>query len=144
MNLSLNHPIKIFLTLWLLGWISTPLEAQDTLVVSDLGLWTGVEVEKEVKDDWTFSVKQELRLKTNMSEINHYFTQAGIRYKINRNFSLEAKYRFTRNKKKDLTYENRSRYNLDLRYRGRLDFLTFDYRLRYQKEVESMRLFDIE
>lgn len=144
MNLSMCHPIKISLMLWLLSCIATPLAAQDTVAVRDLGLWTGVEVEKEVKDDWTFSVKQELRLKTNMSEVNNYFTQAGIRYKINRNFALEAKYRFTRNKKKDLTYENRSRYNLDLRYRGRLDFLTFDYRLRYQKEVESLRLFDME
>lgn len=130
--------------LLLLCRITTPLTAQDTMVVRDLGLWTGLELEKEVKDDWTFSVKQELRLKTNMSEVNNYFTQAGVRYKINRNFALEAKYRFIRNKKKDLTYENRSRYSLDLRYRGRLDFLTFDYRLRYQKEVESMRLFDME
>jgi len=121
-----------------------PLTAQNTKVVSDLGLWTGVEAEKEVKDDWTFSLKQELRLKTNISEVNNYFTQAGVRYKINRNFALEAKYRFTRNKKQDLTYENRSRYSLDLRYKGRLDFLTFDYRLRYQKEVESMRLFDMQ
>ncbi len=112
--------------------------------MSDLGLWTGVEVEKEVKRDWTFSLKQELRLKTNMSEINNTFTQAGIRYRINRNFSLEAKYRFTRDKKKDQRYENLSRYSLDLRYRGRLDFLTFDYRLRYQKEVEGMNLFQMD
>ena len=133
-----------FLMLLLACWLFIPLLAQNTKVVSDLGLWTGVEVEKEVKDDWTFSLKQELRLKTNMSEVNNYFTQAGVRYKINRNFSLAAKYRFTRNKKKDLSYQNRSRYSLDLRYKGRLDFLTFYYRLRYQKEVESMRLFDIE
>ncbi|MCK5693207.1 MAG: hypothetical protein KAI08_10165, partial [Bacteroidales bacterium] len=33
-------------------------------------------------------------------------------------------------------------YNLDLRYKGRLDFLTIYYRLRYQKEVEDFNLFD--
>ncbi|MGW8315445.1 MAG: DUF2490 domain-containing protein [Bacteroidales bacterium] len=144
MNHLYSHPTLKLLLLLLACGLFIPLSAQNTKVVSDLGLWTGVEVEKEVKDDWTFSLKQELRLKTNMSEVNNYFTQAGIRYKINRNFALEAKYRFTRNKKTDLSYENRSRYSLDLRYKGRLDFLTFDYRLRYQKEVESMRLFDMK
>jgi len=109
-------------------------------VVRDLGLWTGAELEKKVMKDWTFSLKQEVRLKTNMSEVNHFFTQAGVRYRINRNFALEAKYRYTRNRRNDGSYENRSRYSLDLRYRGRLDFITIDYRLRYQKEVESMRL----
>ena len=81
-------------------WIMlAPANGQETKVVSDLGLWTGVEVEKTVKKDWAFSLKQELRLKTNMSEMNNYFTQAGVRYRINRNFSLEAKYRFTRDRK---------------------------------------------
>ena len=138
------HPGRMPLLLLLASALSAPLSAQDTKVVRDLGLWTGVEIEKEVKDDWTFSLKQELRLKTNMSEVNNYFSQAGVRYKINRNFALEAKYRFTRNRKQDLSYENRSRYSLDLRYRGRLDFLRFDYRLRYQKEVDGMGLFDPE
>jgi hypothetical protein len=130
----------ILLALLLLGLILFEARGQETMVVRDLGLWTGAEVEKKVKKDWTFSLKEEIRLKTNMSEVNNFFTQAGVRYRINRNFALEAKYRVTRNKKKDGSYENLSRYSLDLRYRGRLDFITIDYRLRYQKEVEGMRL----
>ena len=134
---------RLIIGLFLLGWLASPVKGQESKVVRDLRLWTGVEVEKEVKN-WTFSLKEEMRLKTNISEINNYFTQVGIRYSISRNFALTAKYRYTRDKNSDGNYENRSRYNLDLRYRGRLDFITVDYRLRYQKEVESMRLFDLE
>ena len=134
---------RLFTGIIVFGLLAAPVKGQEGKVVRDLGLWTGAEVEKEVKN-WTFSLKQEMRLKTNMSEMNNYFTQVGIRYNISRNFALAAKYRYTRDKKSDGSYENRSRYNLDLRYRGRLDFVTIDYRLRYQKEVESMRLFDMQ
>ena len=126
----------------LLGFFTLSVSGQEGKVVRDIGLWTGAEIEKDVKE-WTFSLKQEVRLKTNMSEMNNYFTQAGIRYRISRNFALDAKYRFTRDKKSDGSYVNLSRYSLDLRYRGRLDFITIDYRLRYQKEVEGFRILDM-
>jgi hypothetical protein len=139
----MNKVAKIIIAL-MACILAFPLAAQETKVVSDLGLWTGVELEKEVNKKWTFSLKEEVRFKTNVSELNNYFTQAGIQYRINRNFALEGKYRFTRDKKSDGSFENRSRYSLDLKYKGRLDFITIDYRLRYQKEVEGMRLWDLQ
>lgn len=115
---------------------------QETKVVSDLQLWTGASIEKTWKKTWTLSLQEEIRFKHDISEINNYFTELGLRYRINKNFALEGGYRYTRDKKSDGSYENLSRYNLDLRYRGRLDFITIDYRLRYQKEVEGFNLFD--
>ncbi len=115
---------------------------QDTKVVQDMKLWTGVEVEKTFLKDWTVSLKQEFRFKTDISELDSYFTQGGLKYSVNKNFAFEAKYRYTRNKKKDDTYENKSRYSLDINYKGKIEFITVYYRLRYQKGVESMNLFD--
>lgn len=138
-RLLLTHRVLWLVIMW---FMIHPLAAQETKVVRDLGLWTGVEIEKSFMKDWMFSLKQEIRLKKDVSEINNYFTQAGIRYRINRNFSLEAKYRFTRNRKSDESYETRSRYSFDLRYKGKLDFISVYYRLRYQKEVEGMNLLD--
>ncbi|MCK4879562.1 MAG: DUF2490 domain-containing protein, partial [Bacteroidales bacterium] len=126
----------------LLLFLTNQLAAQETKVVRDLHLWTGAAVEKTFGKDWTLSLGEEIRFKHNISEINNYFTEAGVRYRINRNFALEGGYRFTRDRKKDNSYENLTRYNLDLRYRGRLDFITIYYRLRYQKEVEGFNLFD--
>ncbi len=121
----------------------TPVAAQEKKVVKDLHLWTGVKIEKTFAKDWTISLEEEIRLKHNISGINNYFTEVGLRYRINKNFALGGDFRYTRDKKRDNTYESLSRYNFDLRYKGKLDFLTIYYRLRYQKEVEGMKLFDL-
>lgn len=139
MNRISQIPIIILLLLFLL-----PLAGQESKVVSDLGLWTGVAVEKSFKKDWTFSLKQEARLKEDISRFNNTFTQAGIRYKLNRNFALEGKYRLTWDKKDEGNFELKSRYSFDLRYKGRLQYFSVYYRLRYQKEVEGMDLLSFD
>ena len=118
--------------------------AQEVKVVRDLQLWTGAAVEKTFGKDWTLSLGEEIRFKQNISEINNYFTEAGLRYRISKNFALEGGYRYTRDRKSDNSYETLTRYNLDLRYKGQLDFITIYYRLRYQKEVEGFNLFGQE
>ncbi|MEA3463343.1 MAG: DUF2490 domain-containing protein, partial [Bacteroidota bacterium] len=112
-------PFRLLL-LALLLLAAGQLTAQETKVVRDLHLWTGAALNKSLGKDWTLSLKEEIRFKHNISEINNYFTDAGVRYRINKNFALEGGYRYTRDKESDGTYENLSRYNLDLRYRGRL------------------------
>jgi hypothetical protein len=119
-----------------------PLAGQETKVVRDLQLWTGAALEKKVGKDWTFSLAEEIRFKHDISEINNYFTDAGVRYRISKNFALEAGYRYTRDRKSNGTYEILTRYNLDLRYKGQLDYISIHYRLRYQKEVEGFNLLD--
>ena len=119
------------------------LSAQETKVVRDLQLWTGAGIEKSWKD-WSLTINEEIRFKQNISEINNFLTEAGLRYRINKNFALEGGYRFTWDKNPDGSYDKLTRYNLDLRFRGRLDYITIQYRLRYQKEVEGFNLLDPE
>jgi len=118
--------------------------AQELKVVRDLQLWTGAAVEKSFGKEWTISLGEEIRFKQNISQINNYFTEAWLRYRISKNFELEGGYRYTRDRKSDNSYETLTRYNLDLRYKGKLDFITIYYRLRYQKEVEGFNLFSQE
>ena len=129
--------------LLLLVILSVPqsLLAQETKVVRDLHLWTGAAIEKSWKD-WSFTLSEEIRFKQNISEINNYFTEAELRYRINKNFALEGGYRFTRDRNSDGSYDNLTRYNLDLRFRTSLDPFSIHYRLRYQKEVEGFNLID--
>lgn len=150
MNNRIPHPLfkpeklikgRIVLLFLLLN-MALPQLAQETKVVRDLHLWTSVKVEKTFAKDWTVSLGEEIRFKQDITEINKYFTELGLRYAINKNFALQGNYRFTRDRKQDLYYENLSRYNFDLRYKGRIDFLTVYYRLRYQKEVEGFRMVD--
>lgn len=122
----------------------TSVAAQDTTVVRDLQLWSGAKIQKTFAKDWTLSLEEEIRFKQNISEINNFFTEFGLRYRINKNFALAAAYRYTRDKKRDDSYETLSRYNLDLRYKGKIKFLSIYYRLRYQKEVEGFNLLDMD
>ncbi len=135
-----NFTVSILIAILVLHGKTT--FAQEVKVVQDLNLWTGVALEKSFLKDWTISIKQELRLEKDVSQINNVFTQVGIEYDINRNFSLEGKYRYIRNRKSDGAYENNSRYNADFKYKGEISHFTINYRLRYQKEVESMRVFN--
>jgi len=134
-------PIRFLYIIPLLA-VFMQLSAQDTKVVQDLQLWTGAGIEKTWRKTWTLSLQEEIRFKQDISEINNFFTEAGLQYRINKNFGLEGGYRYTRDRKSDGSYETLTRYNLDLRYKGRLDFITIYYRLRYQKEVEGFNLLD--
>lgn len=112
-------------------------------MVNDLRLWTGAKIEKEFAKAWMVSLEQELRFKHNISEISNTFSEAGVRYRISKNFALGGAFRYTWDKKKDSTYQGLSRYNFDLRYKGKLNYLTLYYRLRYQREVEDFQIFDL-
>lgn len=134
---------RLLIAALIVGVLSTAsLMAQELKVVRDLNLWTGVELEKSLSNKFSVSVEQELRLKKNATEINSYFTQAGIEYQISKNFSLGGKYRFIKNQKANNSYENRSRYCFDLKYKGKFQDFTVQYRMRYQKEIESLNLID--
>jgi len=132
---------RLFLLFSLLS-IGFSAAAQEYKVVQDLHLWSGIKLEKRLDGNWSLFVAEEIRLKHNISEINKHFTETGLRYRINKNFALEGQYRITRDKKKNGIYETLTRYAFDLRYKGKLDFITIYYRLRYQKEVEEWNLLD--
>jgi len=138
----MNNLYKLLFTAVILI-LGNTLYAQETKTISDLGLWTGVTIEKTVNKKWTFSLREELRFKKDISELYKYFTQLGIEYRINRNFSLEGDYRYIQDKNNEGRFDNRSRYNFDLTYKGKLAFITVLYRLRYQKEVEGMKILDM-
>jgi len=134
-------PIR-YLTLCMLFFTGNMLSAQETKVVSDLHLWSGVAVEKGLGKDWSVFLGEEFRFKQDISVLNNHFTETGVRYRINKNFALEGQYRLTFDQNKDKSYDMLSRYALDIRYKGRLEHITVYYRLRYQKEVEGWNLVD--
>jgi hypothetical protein len=128
------------LTLWLMLPVLSGF-GQDGKVVKDLRLWTGVKIEKGFGKDWSLSLEEEIRFKNNISEISNFFTEMELRYRINRNFSLGAGYRYTRDRKGDGAYLGYSRNHFALRYRGRLENISIYYRLKYQREVEAGETF---
>jgi hypothetical protein len=131
-----------FLVIILLAFLHV--SAQETKVVRDLRLWTGAKIQKTFAKDWTISLEEEIRFKNNISEINNFFTEVGLRYRINKNFALGGGFRYTQDKTEANTYQGYSRYNFDLRYKGKIDFVTIYYRARYQKEVEGWEFYKMD
>lgn len=122
--------------------LSAPSLGQETKVVRDLKVWTGAAIEKSLGDDWKISLEEEVRFQRDASEIGEYFTELGVSYRVDRNISLETAYRFARNRKKNGSFENRSRYNVDLNYEGNTYLFSLRARVRYQKEIEGLQLLD--
>lgn len=139
-SLSFRHATGSFFLLILL---SAPSWGQETKVVRDLKVWTGAAIEKSFGSDWKISLEEEVRLQKDASEIGEYFTEMGVEYRVDRNISLATAYRYSRNRKKNDTFENRSRFNVDLNYEGNTYFFSVRARVRYQKEIEGMKLLDL-
>jgi hypothetical protein len=114
---------------------SNALYSQEIKVVQDFGVWTAIDIEKKFGENVRINLEQQLKLHTNATKLDDYIIDAGLRYKLNKNFSLGANLRYTYDQKRWRSPENNYRYNLDFIYSGKLtDKLTIGYRLRHQHE----------
>jgi len=136
---SLKHSIGLIISILLL---SSPVLGQETKVIRDIKIWTAAKIEKSLGKDWKISLEEEFRFQKNATQVGEYFTELDVEYKVDRNISIEAGYRYARNRKKNKSFENRSRYNVDLKYEGNINYFSFRARVRYTKEIEGMQLLD--
>ena len=129
--------MRFFLFTYLL-FCSTFLAAQQTKTVRDIGMWTGLGVQYEFKDDYTFSALQDIRLNNSFTKVDKAISELGFAYKINKNFKLNSNLRFSLNQKKDNSYAKDLRYNFDLQFKVNLyKNLQLKYRLRFQQLFEN-------
>jgi hypothetical protein len=105
----------------------------------DFESWSSVALDYTPHKKWTLGLEGELRLNNNSSEVDQYFTQLSVDYKIFANFELGGGLRYIRNNDtqgKIQGYENHFRFHLDLSYRHRIGPLELRYRVRYQNRNE--------
>lgn len=117
-------------------FISSLSFAQDSTVVSDFELWTGVSVKKSFLDKKLgLGLKQEFRFDENSSHLDAYFTDLNADYEIIKGFQLGLGYRFIRNNKNS-GYKNEDRFYVDANYKHKLERFTLRYRFRFQYHDE--------
>jgi hypothetical protein len=124
----------VFLALAAGFFFSLPLNAQ----VNDAGLWTSVKLETKVVKDLTASIIQEFRFYENITELGAYYTEAGLEYKINKHFQIEANYRFTQKRKVENYYSIRHRFGIDLKYSKKIKPFELKYRIRFQNQYADI------
>jgi hypothetical protein len=126
--------LYVFLALAAGFFFSLPLNAQ----VNDAGLWTSVKLETKVVKDLTASIIQEFRFYENITELGAYYTEAGLEYKINKHFQIEANYRFTQKRKVENYYSIRHRFGIDLKYSKKIKPFELKYRIRFQNQYADI------
>lgn len=107
--------------------------------VRDMETWSSVGFELDLNKKWSFSLEEQLRLKSNSTEVDSYFTEFGLFYKGFKHFELGGNLRYQSindNKGKIQGYETHFRYNLDLAYSHKIDRFKLKYRIRYQNRNE--------
>lgn len=88
------------------------LSAQDDLV--DTELWTGISARMKLNNKIKIELEEQFRFKDTVKTFKSSLTELGIRYKINKKFSLKANYRHTY--RTGYRQRNRNRLSLFLYY----------------------------
>ena len=120
------------------GFLSV--NAQESIVSSDLEQWTSLGVSKKLNDKWEISLDQEFRFKNDMSQFDIYLADLGIDYKINKHFSVGANYRFYQNKDSENNFATQHRLSGDLKYKQKINRFKLTYRIRIQNKDEEFFL----
>ncbi|MBK6640071.1 MAG: DUF2490 domain-containing protein [Bacteroidetes bacterium] len=82
--------------------------------VNDAGLWTSINLEKKITKEIAVDLSQEFRFNENISELGSFFTEISAQYKLHKNLSIGAGYRFINKRELDDSYEKRHRMLFDL------------------------------
>lgn len=112
-------------------------------VYADAGMWMTFSLDKKLNDKFTASIDQEFRLKENLSQINLFYTNLGIAYKIHKKLRASFIYRWTAKNDNQIGYYTKHRIMFDILYKEKLNKkFTFAYRHRFQ--FENNRIFSSE
>lgn len=106
--------------------------------VTDAGLWTTFKLEAKIVKKLNASILQEFRFNENITELGAFFTEAGLEYKINKHFQVEANYRFSQKRKVEDYYSYRHRFNIDLKYSKKMKPLELKLRSRLQDQYAEI------
>jgi len=97
--------------------------------------------DKKISKKVTFDFDEELRLFNNMSQVNLFFSNLSVEYKLSKRFRFALAYRFI-NKNQIDYYSQRHRLYVDASYRNKWNHFTFVYRLRLQGQVRDLNSSD--
>lgn len=101
--------------------------------------WNKIGIAYKLNKKLDFELEQHLRLDEDFSEISEYFTQFETSYELFNNFKLGIGLRYIRendNEGNVQGYENHFRYQLDAKYKHKINRFSLRYRLRYQNKNE--------
>lgn len=128
------HTINIYLVIFII-FISkiNSLQAQE----NDFGSWTGIKLSKKLTSNLTASFEEEIRFKENLSQLDNFYSEAGVAYKINNALKISTDYRFNQKQRSDHSLSKRHRINLALAFEQKIKAIELNYRIKGQSEISD-------
>lgn len=125
--------------------LSTCAKSQTIQTKQDFGIWIGFRLEKELPKKFEISLEQQVRTWRNTTRIDKYLVDAGLQYRINKNFRLNGNARYIHDTNKFKNPENNFRYNLGIQLKFKIiKKLSFSHKSQYQQKfiytVKSLSL----
>jgi hypothetical protein len=113
--------------------------SQEVKTVRDIGIRASVGLQCQLNKKWQSTITGEARFFDNAGKLNRLIADIGVRYKINDQFKLGANVRYAYARKKDYTFTDDIRYNLDFMYRLKLSKkVDLKYRFRFQNNFINL------
>ncbi len=127
---------NLFFGLWIISsYTFFSQEEYDTVVIRDLETWHNVQFEYKFNKKLRLGISEHVRLDENSLQLDRFFTELELKYKIGKGFGINGAYRFiTEQKKSGLSNEHR--WNIDGLYSYELNRLKLSSRIRYQSKIE--------
>ncbi len=100
--------------------------------VNDAQLWTEVVVIKKINKKFRLELQQSSRLRQNVTQVDKYFTDFGVKYSLNKKIRFGVAYRFEEEKRKEEYFSIRHRASFDATYRQKIKNFTLSLRTRFQ------------
>lgn len=107
--------------------------AQET----DFGIWSEVNTEFGLLKRLDACASLSLRTFDNSSKVEQGFAEAGLQYKVSKNFSVTGSYRLIRNIEDDSKYYYRHKMFIDLKYSQPVGNLKISARVRMQRATKT-------
>ncbi|MFT5512899.1 MAG: hypothetical protein ACI8SE_001298 [Bacteroidia bacterium] len=107
--------------------------------VRDFEAWSSVGLKFKIDKKWSLSFEEQLRLRDDASNVDIYFSELGLNYKLDKHFGFGLAGRFIRDNDdqgKIQGYENHFRWNADVLYKHKINRFDLKYRVRYQSKDE--------
>lgn len=135
------HRLYTYLILLLVPMIAlqSVAMAQEVVTKRDIGARVGVGLSRKFINPFKFEFTQDIRLEDDFSKVASFVTDAGLAYKIDKNFSIGTHIRYVGNRKKDDFFYHDLRNDYDLNFKIKLgDRFKLKYRLKFQKTYGNL------
>jgi len=110
-------------------------QTKEYIEVRDFETWSSLALQYKIKKKLSFELEEQLRLANNSTEIDQYFTNFQIDYKILKNWEFSSGFRYIK-ANDPIGFKTNLRYNIDLSYDHKISNFDFQYRLRFQNKWE--------